>query len=447
MSNRFQIGQQIGEYRVTGFLGAGGMGEVYRGEHSKIGRQAAIKVLLPGIADPSFKTRFLNEARLQSNLHHPHIATLYDFQEAGEQLFIFMEFVDGESLEDLIKNRAFSVTETLEVFAAIVEAIAYIHQHGVIHRDIKSQNIKLTASGTVKLLDFGIAKDSSSHGLTQTGGVIGTPHYLAPEQLDGKPANAQGDIWALGVLLYEMLTNEMPFHGETLTGLILQIMQVNFVSPEQLNPAIPREVANIVKKCLKKDTSSRYQTADQLLEDVRRVLRGEAKPVKDGLKKTFGLTNQSANLPKTIVSESTPSQSWEDSQFSGNYAAEKPRKLPLGMILGAVGAAVFLLFSVIGIGIWAISGKASVAVNTNDKNAIVVQSASKNSRKIRVDLDEGQGQVIRGGQTVGNTPLDLDANDGDKIALTLRRDGYQDKDVEIDVAGGKKVYTFSLKQK
>ncbi len=451
MSNRFQINQQIGEYRVTGFLGAGGMGEVYCGEHSKIGRLAAIKVLLPDVADANFKTRFFNEARLQAGLQHPHIATLYDFQETNGQLFIFMEFVDGESLEDLIKNRAFSVDETLEVFAAICEAIAYIHRHGVIHRDIKSQNIKLTAGGTVKLLDFGIAKDSASHGLTQTGGVIGTPHYLAPEQLDGKPATAQGDVWALGVLLYEMLTNQMPFSGDNLTGLILQIMSVNYAAPEELNPAIPREVAAIVKKCLKKDVSSRYQTADELLEDVKRVLRGEAKPSAiAGLKKTFGLVSKPApnDLPPTVISNYAPDYSNSESDYSSDYAPAKANKLPVGLIAGAVGATVILLSAVVGIAFWAFSGNAVVVANTNDKTQIVVQSTGKNAgRKIRVDLDEGQAQVSRGGQNLGNTPLDLDASDGDKIDLTLHRDGYEDKNVKIEVAGGKKVYTFSLKQK
>ena len=452
MNSRFQINQQIGEYRVTGFLGAGGMGEVYLGEHTKIGRLAAIKVLLPDVADANFKSRFFNEARLQAGLQHPHIATLYDFQETGGQLYIFMEFVNGESLEDLIKNRAFSIDETLAAFASVCEAIAYIHQNGVIHRDIKSQNIKLTSTGTVKLLDFGIAKDSSSHGLTQTGGVIGTPHYLAPEQLDGKPATAQGDVWALGVLLYEMLTNQMPFTGDTLTGLILQIMSVNYAAPEELNPAIPREVAAIVKKCLQKNAANRYQTADELLADVRRVLRGEAKPsAMSGLKKTFGLMSKPApaNLPPTVVSDYAPVQnSSSESVYANAYAPVKTNKLPIGLIAGAAGAAVIALFAVIGIVIWAVGGSSKPAANTNDKNIAVVQTAGKGaSRKIRVDLDEGQGQVIRGGQTLGTTPLDLDANEGDKMNLTLHREGYEDKNVQIDVSGGKKVYTFSLRQK
>ena len=186
MSKRFQTNDLIGEYRVTSFLGEGGMGEVYLGVHEKLGRKAAIKILGAASSDESFKTRFFNEARLQASLHHPNIATLYDFKEQDEQLLIFMEFVDGESLEDIIERRSFTIEETLTVFAAICEAVEYIHKNGIVHRDLKSQNVKLTTSGAVKLLDFGIAKDGSSHGLTQAGGVIGTPNYLSPEQLDGK---------------------------------------------------------------------------------------------------------------------------------------------------------------------------------------------------------------------------------------------------------------------
>src|SRR5258708_4145568 len=154
MPKRFEVDSLIGEYRVTGFLGEGGMGEVYLGVHEKLGRPAAIKVLGAAATDESFRTRFFNEARLQANLHHPHIATLYDFQQQGDELLIFMEYVDGESLDDLVRRRAFAVEDALIVFRAISEAVGYIHSNGIVHRDIKAQNVKLRADGSVKLLDF-----------------------------------------------------------------------------------------------------------------------------------------------------------------------------------------------------------------------------------------------------------------------------------------------------
>ena len=461
---RFQINELIGEYRVVGFLGAGGMGEVYHGVHTRIGRSAAIKVLGDAALDDSFTTRFLNEARLQSTLLHPNIATLYDFSEIDNQLFIFMEFVDGESLEDLVERRAFTVEDALKTFQSVVEAIAFIHRNGIVHRDIKAQNIKLTSSGVVKLLDFGIAKDSASHSLTQTGGVIGTPGYLAPEQLDGKQAGPQTDIWALGILLYEMLTGVQPFRAETLGALCMQITVGNFEPPENINPAVSKEVSWIVARCLKK-SNERYQTADELLEDVKRVLSGE-KPHKKtlgafaDLKKSFAFSPQvvSTETAAPVQSGDIPYQnSYDSSSYESDYSAvnnaSSKKKLPITAIAVSATVAVFLLFGLVGIGIWAMSGSddnGSPQKNLADQNngkSIIVQSSSANQRRVRVDVDEGKAQVFRNGQEIGSTPFDLEANDGEKVDLTLKRDGYEDKTVQLEVSSRKQVYTFSLKPK
>jgi len=467
----------IGEYRVTNFLGAGGMGEVYQGVHAKLGRPAAIKVLSESCSDESFATRFFNEARLQASLHHPNVAALYDFQEIGGRLCIFMEFVNGESLEDLVARRAFTIEDALKTFQPIVEAIAFIHQNGILHRDIKSQNIKLTSGGTAKLLDFGIAKDSTSHSLTQTGGVIGTPSYLAPEQLAGKGASAQTDVWALGVLLYEMLTGVEPFKADTIGALCMQITLAEFQSPEKINPAVPREISRIVARCLKKNVAERYQMADELLEDVRQFLSGEKSHAKtatvfSGLKNSFAFSSKNASAVAANVSLN---QNQTDASFnqntSGNYSYQTDsnggedyqnhssrKKLPVAMIAVASSVAVLLLFGVVGIGIWLMSGSSAssdakdsaskTVVDSKDGKTIVAQSAKTAAqRRVRVDVDEGSAQVFRNSQAVGATPFDLEAGDGEKVDLTLKRNGFEDKNVQIDVSSGKQVYTFSLKPK
>jgi serine/threonine-protein kinase len=466
MQRRLNIGEQLGEYRVTQFLGAGGMGEVYRGEHTKLGRSAAIKVLLSTVTDASFTQRFFNEARLQANLHHPNIAALYDFQEIGGQLCIFMEYVDGVSLEDVVNARSLAVEDALGIFASIVEAVGFIHSHGIVHRDIKSQNVKLTAGGKPKLLDFGIAKDSSAaHGLTQTGGVIGTPHYLAPEQLDGKPATPQADIWALGVLLYEMLTGDMPFQGETLAGLVLKITTAQFAPPETLNPAVSRDVSRIVNRCLKKNLAERYQTTDELLTEVRKVLSGE-KAATISLGKTFGLFGKKEEKPSVPAVLSAPQNNYVSNDYgSNNYAPNDfssnnyssienstlKKGLPLGLIAGVSAIAVVLLFSIVGIGVYLMkSGDGgNVVANgktaANGSTAVVIPNAA--TRQIKIDVDEGKAQVYRGNESLGLTPLDLNVRDGEKVALTLKRDGFEDKNVQFETGGGKRVYTFSLKQK
>ena len=419
----------IGEYRVTGFLGEGGMGEVYVSVHEKLGRPAAIKILGAAASDPTFKTRFFNEARLQAGLHHPNIAALYDFREEDDQLFIFMEFVDGESLEDLIERRAFSIDETLEIFAGICESIAYIHRNGVVHRDIKSQNVKVSSGGVVKLLDFGIAKDGASHGLTQTGGVIGTPTYLSPEQLSGQPATVQADIWALGVLFYEMLTGQPPFKGDTLGGLVLQITKAEFTAPEAVNPAVSREVAGIVKKCLKREAAGRYQTADELLSAVRKAVNSRKDKGRGGLKKTLGLQREDPPaLPGTIV-----------------VTEQAVKPFPTGLI-ALSGSAVVLVFIIAIAGIWMMSGTGETT-RTATAAGNLAPATSKGNMRVRVDVDEGKAMVLRNGQTLGTTPLDVDANLGESVALTLRRDGYEDKSVSIDITNGKKVFTFALKAK
>lgn len=462
MQMRFQPNEMIGEYRVTAFLGAGGMGEVYQGVHAKLGRPAAIKVLGEAASDESFTTRFFNEARLQSSLHHPNVAALYDFQEIGGRLCIFMEFVNGESLEDLVARRAFAVEDALKTFQPIVEAIAFIHENGILHRDIKSQNIKLTANGTAKLLDFGIAKGAETHSLTQTGGVIGTPSYLAPELLEGKPASAQTDIWALGVLLYEMLTGTEPFKSDSIGALCLQITIGNFAPPENLNPAVSKEVSRIVSKCLKKNTSERYQTANELLEDVRRLLSGEKTHNKTatafaGLKKSFAFSpNQNNANAYQNNFENAPYQT--DSSDGENYKSETTKKSPFAIVAVGAGAAVLLLFTFIGVAVWTLSGSdvnnavistpAKGRVDPKDNKTIVVQSAKSTApKKVRVDVDEGKAQVFRGGQAVGATPFDLEAGEGEKVDLTLKRDGFEDKNVQIEVSSRKQVYTFSLKAK
>ena len=474
---RFSVNEMIGEYRVSNFLGAGGMGEVYQGVHAKLGRPAAIKVLGEACSDESFTTRFFNEARLQASLHHPNIATLYDFQEIGGRLCIFMEYVNGESLEDLVKRRAFTIEDAVKTFLPIAEAIGFMHQNGILHRDIKSQNIKLTSGGTVKLLDFGIAKDSTSHSLTQTGGVIGTPSYLAPEQLAGRGASPQTDIWALGVVLYEMLTGIEPFRADTIGALCMQITQAEFESPEKVNPAVPRDVSRIVGNCLKKNVGERYQTTDELLEDVRQYLIGGKSNRKTesafaGLKRSFAFSPKDA---PTVPIAADVRQNQTDASYyqntSDNYAYQTDsiggetgsnqssrRKLPVMMIAIASSVAVLLLFGLVGIGVWSMSGSSAsdtaanstskVVTDSKDGKTAAAQSAKTSAqRRVRVDVDEGSAQVFRNSQAVGSTPYDLEAADGEKVDLMLKRDGFEDKTVLIEVSSRKQVYTFSLKPK
>ncbi len=469
MSKRFQIGEKIGEYDIVGFLGAGGMGSVYHGVHTKINRPAAIKILSEVATNSNFTERFFNEARLQSSLHHPNIATLYDFQESGDVLFIVMEYVDGETLDTLISRRYFAVEDALTTFESICDAVAFIHSNNILHRDIKPQNIKLSSNGMVKLLDFGIAKGAVSHGLTRVGGVIGTPGYLAPEQLSGNPATPRSDIWSLGVLFYEMLTGTEPFKGKTIGELYLQITTSKFEPPEKLNQSVPAEVSRIVSKCLATDPALRYQSVAEILLDVQNSKKRYQSAAGHN-------ANQAAAFPrnamfklaaKDSLREGVPGIGHHDANgLTGSYLLPK---IAVGL------AAVFILVSVVGIGVWATSGsndsnsisngsqagnipiaKPSPATSIDKmkgrNNASSVQQSGtvvKDSERprVRVDLTEGSAEVYRDDKFLGTTPIEIEGMENETVHLTFKREGYEDKAETIDITTRRKVYTVSLKRK
>src|SRR5437867_2424892 len=273
------LNTHIGHYRLVEFLGMGAMGEVYRAVHTRIDRVAALKVLSRTDQDPKFIQRFLNEARIHAGLHHPNIVTLYDFLEFDGKPCLVMEYVDGTTLAEHLRVRGpLPLSEAIFIFQRIVEAVSHVHGHGIVHRDIKSHNIKISTRNEVKLLDFGIAKDAMTPTLTREGHFVGTMQYVAPEQLAGATAGDQrADIWALGVLLYEMVTAQLPFEADTVTECIRKITSVSYPSPESLNPALPGEAQAIIHKCLQKKPAHRYPTARDLLQDTARLADAVAK--------------------------------------------------------------------------------------------------------------------------------------------------------------------------
>jgi serine/threonine-protein kinase len=433
MSRTFDTNQTVGEYRIVDFLGAGGMGEVYRAMHSKIGRIAAVKVLTQATQSSGFVERFFNEARIQASLQHPNIATLYDFCEVAGQPCIIMEYVDGQTISERITAYgALPLSEAVYVFGKVVEAIDYIHSHGVIHRDIKSNNIKISSQGQVKLLDFGIAKGQSSQQLTQVGSVIGTLQYLAPELIRGGASDARGDIWALGVLLYEMVTGRVPFDAQTIGDLCDRIDRVDYAPPTQVNAGVPREVATIITRCLKKNPAERYRTAGELLADARKLTGVVSKP---------GLSSS--------VSEAA-------TEYVEAKAAGSSKSLPL--IIGA--AAAVVLLAVIGVVALVVFNSSSsdagadagVSNLANTARGLTAASPSPAAshdaaeRVVEVSVSDGKADVYRAGEKVGATPFAVRGKLGEHITLTLKREGYTDEPVDF-VVGEKKAFMYTLTKK
>src|SRR3990170_2625164 len=242
-----------GRYEVIEKVGQGGMAEVYRARDELLGREVAVKVLNPRLStDKSFVDRFRREAQAAANLSHPNIVSLYDYGSDGDANFIVMEFIDGKSLGDVIKDEGPLLPErAAEIAADVAKALERAHNAGLVHRDVKPNNIMLTSSGQTKVTDFGIVRALGSDAeqqMTQTGMVIGTAAYLSPEQAQGNAIDARSDVYALGIVLYEMLTGDAPFSGDTPLAIAYKHVREIPEPPSSVNPDVPSELDAVTMK-------------------------------------------------------------------------------------------------------------------------------------------------------------------------------------------------------
>jgi serine/threonine-protein kinase len=268
---------QLGRYVIQQELGRGAMGVVYKALDSVLERPVAVKtvnITLEREYADKYEKRFYQEARAAGSLNHPNIVTIHDVGKAGDVVFMAMEYIEGVELRTLIgEGRPLRVAQALSIAAQVAEGLAYAHQRGVVHRDVKPANIMVLANGPVKITDFGIARMRGSRDLTQTGMLLGSPKYMSPEQVIGKRADHRSDIFSLGVILYEMLCGAAPFNGENVTALMYQI--VNFVppAPSSVNEAVPELLDYIVAKMIAKPLEERYADAAELARDLRECER------------------------------------------------------------------------------------------------------------------------------------------------------------------------------
>jgi tetratricopeptide (TPR) repeat protein/predicted Ser/Thr protein kinase len=283
-SERHVIGTTIQHYRVDQRLGAGGMGEVYRAEDVRLGRQVALKFLPAALKnDPESRARLLNEARAASLLRSPNIAVTYDIGEYGGSDFIVMEYVEGELLSSRVAKGPLAIRETIEIGLQVSDALDEAHGRGIIHRDIKSANLIWTDRGLVKVLDFGLAKFVRTDGVdtaavtqpqvTVAGVVVGTVSYMAPEQALGRPVDQRADLFSLGVVLFELATGRMPFGGTTPTEIIDRILHEIPPAPSRYNAGIPQPFDAIIARALEKTPTFRYQSAREMQTDLRELAR------------------------------------------------------------------------------------------------------------------------------------------------------------------------------
>ena len=266
--------RQVGKYQILEQLGAGGMGTVYKALDPALGRTVALKLLSPGLQrDPAARERFLREARSAGGLQHPNIVVVHDLGEQAGELYIAMELLAGDTLTARLERRGpFPVPEALDVMTQIANALHYAHERGVIHRDVKPQNILVTNEGVAKLVDFGIARAGDQR-LTRTGQVVGTVFYMSPEQINGKPLDGRSDQFSAAVVLYELLTGKVPFEGESTGATMMKIISEPMPPLGTSAPLAPPELETIIGTALAKDPAARFPTAAafaKALDAIRR---------------------------------------------------------------------------------------------------------------------------------------------------------------------------------
>lgn len=266
-----------GRYQLKRLIGQGGMADVYEAEDLILGRTVAVKIMRSSLTgDPVYVTRFHREASAAAALSHKNIVEIYDVGDEKDDYYIVMEYVPGQTLKELIHKRgALHYVEAVDIMKQVVSATAKAHAIGIIHRDLKPQNIMVTDSGVVKIGDFGIASIQSLSQVTQTDTIMGSLHYLAPEIARGEKATAQSDIYALGIVFYELLRGEVPFNGESPVNIALKHMRDEIPSVRAFNPSIPQSVENIIMKATAKNIKDRYLSASNMLDDLNHCLEAE----------------------------------------------------------------------------------------------------------------------------------------------------------------------------
>jgi predicted Ser/Thr protein kinase len=268
------IGKTISHYRILEKLGEGAMGVVYKAEDAKLRRAVALKFLLPGsLAGPEERARFLREAQAAAALRHPNICSVFEIDEVEGRTFIVMEYVEGESLSDKLASGTLSLNEAARVVVQIAEALEHAHEKGVVHRDVKTANVMLTARGDAVLTDFGLAKADFSAKVTETGTTVGTAAYMSPEQARGKEVDQRTDIWSLGVVFYELITGTLPFKGEFAPATLYSILNEEPTPPRAIRAELPAELESAALRAIQKDPDKRFQSAREFGVAIARWMR------------------------------------------------------------------------------------------------------------------------------------------------------------------------------
>ena len=345
-------GQLINDrYEILKLIGEGGMANVYLARDTILDRRVAVKVLRGDLAgDEKFVRRFQREALSASSLSHPNIVEIYDVGEDDGNFYIVMEYIEGKTLKQLIKKRGvLSLPETMDIMLQLLDALKSAHDSYIIHRDIKPQNIMIKDSGLVKITDFGIAMALNSAQLTQTNSVMGSVHYLPPEQASGKGSTIRSDIYSLGILMFEMLTGRVPFRGDSAVEIALKHMKEPLPSVRELNPVVPQSVENIILKAAAKNPKNRYHDVRAMADDIKTCL-DEDRENEERITFKYPETDFSDTRANTLKeTKKSTKEEPEIKQITEDEKIERGNKKRLAILFSIIGvlAAAFILIIIV----------------------------------------------------------------------------------------------------
>lgn len=407
-------------YRVTEKIGAGGMADVYKAVDEVLGRTVAVKVLHARYAaDESFAARFRQEAQAAANLQSPYIVNIYDWGRDGDTYYIVMELVRGTDLKTLIQQKgALDSRRVAEIGAQVCSALSVAHGYDVIHRDIKPHNIMVTPDGSVKVMDFGIARAGNTT-MTQTGSVLGTAHYVSPEQAQGRPLSAASDLYSLGIVLYEASTGRLPFDADTPVAVALKQVNDQPVRPRSINPNIDPSLETVIGRAMAKNPADRYETAEAMKADLRRVAQGGDVPPL-----TMPATGAAAAAPTEVLPVGTSvmpqvgaaAEPGARTAVSRQPVRQRKRVWPwvvLALILTLAGLGVAWQMGLLGT-----QGK-PVPDLTNMTRA-EAQAEIAEAGFTLGEISEEYSEDVEEGRVIGQSPIPLaSAEPGSKIDITI----------------------------
>jgi len=442
---------KYGRYEIVKEVGRGSMGVVYEAQDPQIGRTVALKVLRQDrVSDENLVKRFIREARAIGRLSHSHIVTIYDVGEDQGNVYIAMEFLEGRPLDNLVRERKFSAEETADIGAQVAETLNYAHGKGVVHRDIKPSNIILQTDGQIKITDFGIAhiEDSTATLQTQAGEIMGTPAYMSPEQVLGKPVDGRSDIFSLGVVLYELSTGKRPFGGagKNLATIFNEIIQENPTEPALAieGGTIPPGLSGTIMKCLSKSSDTRFQTG----KDLADALRG--KPSAAGIEAAAGIPPQEVARAEEARVAPPPAPPPQPPPVMEQRPVAPYTPQPAPTPVKKKGSPMVTVLTVILV-IVAVAGAAAVGIGlyynyfAKEKGQPAASGTAGTAavlKTVRIESHPSVANLFVDGEPKGTTPAVVQLSPGShRVRVSMQ--GYEDKQGVVQI-GDAKEYRVSL---